>query len=256
MGYSGSSMALGHMPGEILGRVRRLGAIVIGLALCGPAAQAEEAAEAAPPQFETWSGAQVFPRVWSVYGGVTWAPFGSVREDGFRVRGVSGYSNYGTGTAGFGDILLGYHKQLGSVTIKVFGGLTVVSDLPDPSEPWPALNGTEYGAKGVFESWWTISDQAWASLDLSVGSTHMDYGSRVRVGWRLWPELSAGLEGGAGGTAQPALEHDTSRIGAFLRYEWASGEVSVSGGWAADGTWREREWPAGPFGTVAVLTRF
>src|SRR5262249_47224183 len=156
----------------------------------------------------------------------------------------------------FGDLLIGYHKQLGPLTIKVFGGLTVLSNVPDPGEPWPALSGTEYGAKGVLEGWWTISDQAWASLDLSVGSTHMDYGGRLRVGWRLWPELSAGFEGGSGGTAQPALEHDTSRVGGFLRYEWLSGEVSVSGGWAAEGTWREREWPGGPFGTVAVLTRF
>src|SRR5262245_37841331 len=172
MGYSGS-IALGCMPGGTVGGVRGWGAALIGLALCGAAAQAEEAAEAAPPRVETWSGGQVFPHIWSVYGGVTWAPFGSVREDGFRVRGVSGYSNYGTGTAAFGDLLLGYHKQLGPVTIKVFGGLTVVSYAPDLSEPWPALTGTEYGARGVLEGWWTISDQAWASLDLSVGSTHM-----------------------------------------------------------------------------------
>jgi cellulose biosynthesis protein BcsS len=261
MRYSDSSIARRGIRRSIRGGTRAgigaLGAAAAGLALCTATAEAEEPAAAAPPAFETWSGAQVFPHIWSVYGGITWAPFGSVREDGLRVRGVSGYGSYGAGSAAFGDILLGYHKQLGTVTIKVFGGFTTVSYAPDlGQEPWPALYGTEYGAKGVLEGWWTISDQAWASLDLSFGSTHMDYGSRVRLGWRLWPELSAGLEGGAGGTAQPDLEHDTSRLGAFLRYEWASGEVSVSGGWAADGTWSEREWPAGAFGTVAVLTRF
>jgi hypothetical protein len=252
--YSGSWVALRA--------VQARKAAVVGLALCAAGARAALAEgelppdEQAPPSVETWSGAEVFPRVWSVYAGATWAPFGSVREDGFRLRGVSGYGRYDTGTAAFGDVLVGYHKQLGPLTIKVFGGLTVLSYAPDPGEPWPALAGNEFGAKGVLEAWWNITDQAWASLDLSWASTHMDYGSRVRLGWRLWPELSAGLEGGSGGTAEPALEHDTARIGAFLRYEWATGEVSVSGGWAADGTWRERQWPPGPFGTVAVLTRF
>ena len=40
-----------------------------------------------------------------------------------------------------------------------------------------------------------------------------------------------------------------------LRYEWATGEVAISGGWAAEGTWRDRDGPA-PFGTVSLLTRF
>ena len=44
-------------------------------------------------------------------------------------------------------------------------------------------------------------------------------------------------------------------VGGFLRYEWAIGEVSISGGWAAEGTWLDREGPA-PFGTVSLLTRF
>jgi hypothetical protein len=220
-------------------------------------------AEQQPPHVETWSGVDVFPHIRSVYGGASWAPFGSIREDGFRLRGAGGYGGYGVGpsdtgrgTVAFGDVLVGYHKQLGPLTIKVFGGLTVLDHAPDPTGPWQALIGTEYGGKGVLEAWWNITDEAWASLDLSWASTHMDYGGRVRLGWRLSPVLSAGLEGGSGGTAEQGLEHDTSRMGAFLRYEWATGEVSVSGGWAADGTWLEREWPPGPFGTVAVLTRF
>jgi hypothetical protein len=45
-----------------------------------------------------------------------------------------------------------------------------------------------------------------------------------------------------------------ARAGGFFRYEWASGEVSVSGGVLTGG-----DGPAGhthPFGTVSVLTRF
>jgi hypothetical protein len=204
---------------------------------------------------EAWSGAETFQHVWSVYAGATVAPFGSVRDDGFRLRSVLGYADYGAGIMVFGDLLIGYHKQLGPVTIKVFGGLTVSEHASGPVDLLLALQGTEYGGKGALEAWWSITDQAWASADLSFGSTHMDYGGRIRMGWRLWPELSAGLEAGSGGTAEPDLERDTARIGGFLRYEWATGEVSISGGWAAAGTWLERDGPAA-FGTVSLLTRF
>jgi len=226
------------------------------LSFCGAGAHGEEPEAAqAQPRAEAWSGAEVFQHIWSVYGGVTVAPFAAIREDGVRLRGVLGHADYGKGTAAFGDLLIGYHKQLGTVTIKVFGGLSVTEHVPDPSEPSPVRQGTEYGGKGVLELWWNITDQAWASADLSFGSTHMDYGGRVRLGWRLQPELSVGLEGGSGGTAEPQLEHDTARIGGFLRYEWAAGEIAISGGWAAEGTWRDRDGPA-PFGTVSLLTRF
>ncbi len=247
MAYSGSLLARRG--------IRRVGAVAAALALCGAEAQAEEPEAQSPPRVETWSGGEAFQHVWSVYGGATVAPFGGVRDDGFRLRGVLGYADYGKGVTAFGDLLIGYHKQLGPVTIKVFGGLTVAEHASNLSELWLPPQGTEYGGKGVLEAWWNISDQAWASADLSFGSTHMDYGGRIRLGWRLWPELSAGLEGGSGGTAEPDLERDTARIGGFLRYEWATGEVSISGGWAAEGTWLEREGPA-PFGTVSLLTRF
>ena len=249
MAYSGSLLAL-----------RGLGVLAAaGLALCGTEAAAEEPGAQikaqAPPRAETWSGGEVFQHVWSVYGGLTVAPFGGVRDDGFRLRGVLGYADYGAGITAFSDLLIGYHKQLGPLTIKVFGGLTVSEHASDLSELRLPPEGTEYGGKGVLEAWWNISDQAWASADLSVGSTHMDFGARIRLGWRVWPELSIGLEGGSGGTAEPDLERDTARIGGFLRYEWAIGEVSISGGWAAEGTWLDREGPA-PFGTVSLLTRF
>jgi cellulose biosynthesis protein BcsS len=245
--YSGSWLALHG--------VRAAGALVATLGVCAQSAHDEEPETAeTPPYVEVWSGAEIFGRDWSVYSGATVAPFGSVREDGFRLRGVvGGYADYGQSVMAFGDLLIGYHMQLGTVTIKVFGGLTVIERLPDPSGAGP-----EYGGKGVLEAWWNITDETWASADLSFGSTHMDYGSRIRLGWRLWPELSAGLEGGSGGTAEANREHDTGRVGGFLRYEWATGEVSISGGWAAGGswgTWHDRDGPV-PFGTVSLLTRF
>jgi hypothetical protein len=199
---------------------------------------------------EVWAGAEAFHRVWSLYSGVMYAPFGSVREDGLRVRAVGGYGDHSTGTASFADLLLGYHKQLGPLTIKFLAGLTVADrDLDDPHS---ALQGSQLGGKVVLEAWWNITDRAWASADLSWGSLHAAYSSRVRLGWRLWPDLSAGLEGGAAG----ALDSDIARLGGFVRYEWATGEASLSGGLAVDGPHSDWEGSHGPFGTISVLTRF
>ena len=48
-------------------------------------------------------------------------------------------------------------------------------------------------------TWWTIGERAWTSLDVSWGSLHDGYAGRGRLGWRLLPLLSVGLEAGAAG---------------------------------------------------------
>jgi hypothetical protein len=229
---------------------RLLGATIVATSLWAGTAETSSPEDGALPQVEFWSGGEAFRQIWSVYSGGSFAPFGSVREDGFRLRAVAGYSDYGTGAASFADLLAGYHKQLGPVTLKVLAGMTTANHNPD--DPLSAPQGTGFGGKGVVEVWWNITDQVWASTDLSWASLHSLYSGRARLGWRLWPELSAGLEGGSAGTP----DHDIARIGGFVRYEWASGELSVSGGLLIGGPGSHWEGPAGPFGTVSILTRF
>ncbi len=207
--------------------------------------------------WELWSGAEASQEAWSIYSGASWAPFTGIHDDGLRLRVVLGQGDYHTGTVTYGDLLIGYHKQLGAFTVKLFGGLAFANHAT-----WEGPYAHS-GGKGVLETWWTISDRAWASADVAVSSTRInppsnDYGSRVRLGWRLWPELSVGLEGGAGGPidATPAPP-DTARIGGFLRYEWAAGEVSVSGGLAfKEPVPGVHDDGPGAFATVSLLTRF
>lgn len=190
----------------------------------------------------------MFRRAWTVYSGGSFAPFGSVREDGFRLRVVAGYGDYGTGRVSFADVLVGYHAQLGPVTLKVLAGVTGeyrVTDQPLMDAPDAGLGG-----KVVIESWWNITDQAWTSADIEWSSLHSAFGARLRLGWRFLPELSAGLEGGSTG----ALVLDAARFGGFVRYEWATGELWVSGGLALDGP--GSDWEAGPYAAVSVVTRF
>jgi hypothetical protein len=236
----------------------------------------ETAHAAGPARFEIWSGAQAFSRAWSLYTGVAVAPFGGIQEDGLRLRAVAGYGAYSYsgpravgessqtfefhGRTAFADLLAGYHTQLGPLTLKAFGGLTLSQNVIDPDDPETLIRGSGVGGKAVLEAWWTISEQAWASVDVAWGTLYDTYAARARVGWRFTPALSAGPEAGAVGN----VECDIARFGGFLRYEWPSGEVSISGGISndrllADGLGASHfnlTQSSVPFATVSWLARF
>jgi hypothetical protein len=250
-----------------------LRAVAVLVAATGLSAQARADDAAALPRFEFWTGAQAFDHVWSLYSGASVAPFGGIQEDGLRLRAVGGYGAYSYsgpraagltsqvvkfhGTSTFTDLLVGYHKQLGPVTVKAFGGLMGADHRLNPDDPETGIRGAGFGGKVALETWWTISDAAWSSVDVSWGSLHHTYATRARLGWRVLPALSAGLEAGAAGN----VEGDVVRGGAFVRYEWSGGEVSVSGGASND---KLLEAGAGaitakssvPFATFSWLTRF
>lgn len=224
------------------------------------------------PRFEFWSGAQGYLHVWSIYSGVSAAPFGSIQEDGLRVRIVGGYgadSYSGSPPAGgpghitykattsFVDALVGYHSQVGPLTVKLFGGLTMGDRQIGPDDPAARIRGFGLGGKVAVESWLNLSDRAWTAVDLSWGSLYQSYAGRMRLGWRFVPELSAGLEAGALGN----VDCDIVRAGAFLRYELTSGEISITGGVSndrlLDGKGTSTVAGAGtPFAMLSWLTRF
>jgi hypothetical protein len=219
-----------------------------------------------PQQFEMWVGAEAFARVWALYSGGNYAPFGDITKDGFRVRVVGGYSQYSyvssrwTGTQekdfrfhganSFADLIAGYHKQLGPLTIKILGGVTLIDRTLDDPEPLNA--GTDVGAKALLELWWNVSERTWTSLDLSWTTLEDVYGARARLGWRAWPLLSLGIEGGA----LTNQDYRIGRLGAFVRYEWAGGELSLSGGIADNDFEGSSADSRGPYATINLLTRF
>jgi hypothetical protein len=263
-----------------------LAVLAAAIAVVRPAGAGEPLQPAPPqPSLELWTGGQTFGGEWSIYTGATWAPFGSVHEDGFRLRAVLGTGAYGLtgtdagGSVAFGDILAGYHTQYGPVTLKLLAGLTIAEHSPVGQASTSGLGGTALGPKVLLETWWSLSPRAWASLDLGLAMPFVhatdgiaDWGEpkridctcRLRVGWKVWQTLSLGLEGGAGGALAPTLrsfwansgpaENGMAYAGGFLRYEWAGGEVSISAGGILDGD--EPEGRAHAFGTVSLLTRF
>jgi hypothetical protein len=244
--------------------------VLAAVSLTAPARAADGAGTGAKPRFELSAGAQAFERAWSLYSGLTWSPFGGVQADGWRVRAAGGYGGHSYesggakfhGNSSFADLLIGYHQQLGPVTLKAFAGVAAVDSQSD--DPNGAFQGTGLGGKAVIEAWWTVADRAWASLDLSGGVLPEVYdavlNSRVRLGWRVTPAISAGLEAAAAGNIYEDHECVSGRLGMFARYEWSSGEISLSGGLSvSDSKDRLAETTSsttGPFATFSWLTRF
>jgi hypothetical protein len=251
---------------RLLGRA--FAALLVAIAqFTGVRADGTGQADVAPgaTRFEVWTGAQAYRHVWSLYSGTSVAPFGSIQDDGFRLRLVGGYGSdtYSggagvkfTGATSFVDALAGYQRQLGPLTLKVFAGLMATDRQVSPYDP-AAVQGLGVGGKVVAEGWLNLGDRAWTAVDASWGSLHQSYDGRARLGWRLVPALSTGLEAGV----HKDVDSGIVRAAMFLRYELPSGEISISGGLANDRLLEERKTfsaaHAGhPFAMVNLLTRF
>lgn len=208
------------------------------------------------PRNEVWAGSEVTANSWSAYSGITAAIFGPLDRDGWRLRAVGGYGAYAYekygqtvhGTIAFGDVLFGYHAQLGPLTLKALGGVTSENHLLTPLDLENSVVGPDISAKAALETWLEINSQNWFSLDLSGSMVHGGaYAGRTRLGHRIRPELSIGIEGAATGNA----EYDGGRAGPFLRYTWSSGEFSAAFGASVD-----RSGESGGYGSLNALYRY
>jgi len=252
------------------------------------------------PIGEVWSGADISRNVWLAYSGVTLSPWSSIYDDGFRFRAAGSYgaykyayTHYDTRRDAFAhrqrdaetyasDLLIGYVKRFGELTAKVFAGATIVghrTELPDEVVGM----GDEVGIKGAVELWLNIGDRGWGSLDMWWTSAYATRSARARLGYRVWPNLSFGMEAGLNvdkeaecrvkGDRKTSCGHvvvadngsverdfdradllDYARAGAFARYEWGWSELSVSGGVLRD-TFSGEEGLA-PYMTVNWLVQF
>lgn len=226
-------------------------------------ARADPPVSSEPLQVEVWSGLDATSNAVSAFAGATYAPDGSLSSDGFRIRAVAGlgryqYSAFLTGPSGlrrrnvigdseFADVLLGYQVQTGLLTIKTFAGLSYSEHTLAPRDPANQVVGSEFGAKLALETWLNIGNLTWSSADLSYSTAHGEFSSRLRFGYRLTENLSIGPEAGAFGNK----EFTGGRGGGFVRYEWSTGELSLSGGVSGD-----IAEPSNPYGLLNVTHKF
>lgn len=80
------------------------------------------------------------------------------------------------------------------------------------------------------ESWLDVSHTTFISLDAYYGTDFREYWSLARIGRRLGPKLSLGLEGGAQGNE----EYDAGRAEGFVRLNLRGIEMTISSGFTGN----------------------
>ena len=214
-------------------------------------------------RYEAWIGGDATGFSQSLYGGMTTALTGDIREDGFRLRSAAGYGTYSytslrwngtarvpvhySGVQSFTDLLLGYQQTFGAWTVKIYAGGAQDRHLLLPFDTENSVQGAQIGAKAAIETWWNIADIAFLQTDASWSQVFDTYGGRVRAGYRVNPAVSVGVEGALNGNAV----YESARAGAFARLEWTRGELSASGGLAGD-----HAGVTGAYGSLGLLMRF
>lgn len=221
--------------------------------------RADEAPARGAPTKEISGGVDARSGGWAAYAGYTMAVGTDLYQDGWRLRASSGYGNYWfgkevgasfRGSVTFGEVLAGYQFSSGPLTVKAFAGLAGFMDGGsgrDQRDDLRVWQSSDWTFKGAVETWLNIGTQGFGQLDVVYETEEQAYGSRLRLGYRLTPQLSIGPEGGLSG----ASDYESGRAGAFVRYEWPSGEVSVSVGATGD-----RSTLNDVYGTANVLYRF
>lgn len=194
------------------------------------------------PSREAWAGAEAFGHVLSLYTGATLAPFGSLRQDGLRLRLVAGTSSYAyagrrylstlddartvefTGRGAFVEAMVGYQWSLGATTVKAFAGWTETNHIIAPYDMETLVQGRAGGAKGALEIWQDLAGRAFLAVDLGYARPHGAHSERMRLGARATEAWSFGPELHRLGHA----EGTTMRMGAFVRFDGPSQEGSIS----------------------------
>lgn len=212
------------------------------LGLCLPAS-----AEPDAPRTEFFTGFETSDNYDSGYVGAGYA-FGQAgyAAPGFRLRAVGAFGGYHyegslpvgdvnvpttfDGQMTFGAALIGYEFRPGLVILKLLAGIEGEDQRIDPHDPNNSVQGSALGLRLQAELWRDLSARTFVSADASYGTAFQEYWSLVRLGYRLTPRFSLGLEGGALGNE----EYDAGKGGGFLRAIWRDMEVTLSSGFTGN----------------------
>ncbi len=213
--------------------------------------------------YEFWAGVDVTEGSWLGYTGGTYAPFGDIHEEGWKLRAVTGYGRYKVWNAYFEkyeqdkaetwfvDALVGYMWRLDPLIAKLLVGVSSIEHtLPDNVRRLALLNvnfgrvdGQEFGAKLQAEFWLNIGDNAFASWDLAWAQAHNTRSVRARLGYMVLSNVSVGIEAGLNADDQ-SFCYDPSGAGscveldemaAFNNALTNNGRVDVFGRYSWDG---------------------
>jgi len=240
----------------------RTGGPRVALTLCLSAIAGSAAlAGSDAPTTEIFAGVEGNDNSTQGYVGAGYAFGNGLYAAGFRLRAVGAFGGYTyqsalgdsahadfDGKDAFGSVLIGYQFGDGSTVFRVFAGIEAENQDITPHDPNNSVQGSAVGLRLQAESWFDISERTFLSVDAAYGTAFQEYWSLARLGYRLTPTLSIGVEGGTLGNE----EYNAGRGGGFLRFNVLAMEITLSGGFT--GNYLDDQ-PSG-YASVGIYRRF
>jgi hypothetical protein len=202
-----------------------------------------------------FSGADLWRKSGSAYGGMMWSPAG-LNNNGFTFKLLLAGGDYlyrsGSndirGTDVLASLLPGYRFKRGNLEVKVFAGLDIQHHWVLPGDPSNRLVGTHAGARANVDVWWEPLPARMMLATTLTGSTiGNNFGVRGAAGWRVFDSFWTGPEIETSGDEV----YRQYRVGAhvtslkFGDFEWAFGAGYV----------RDNSDRSGMYGRFSLLTR-
>lgn len=174
--------------------------------------------------------------------GATYAPFGILADDGWRIRvmGGAGVYRYRTPLAPegindanvfSGELLAGYRKTFRGVFgqtlyVGAFAGLHYEDQILVYDDPFNAARGSEGGIKGSIELYSRIHERYIASAFATVSSVHSKYQVKAVLLRELSEMWAIGGEAALLGDAR----YNEQRIGPAVALTWRNRIFTLSAG--------------------------
>ncbi|MGO9170834.1 MAG: cellulose biosynthesis protein BcsS [Rhodomicrobium sp.] len=208
------------------------------------------------PRFETYAGADYDSRSASLTTTAVWSLFGPVTQPGLRIK-LDGLADaYGetaasvfsggfqvAGLKGDGDLMAGYLFERDPLWIKVYAGAAYQLQARLVWQAGQIVKQEIWGAAGTVESYWQVSDRAWASAGASWMQPDNTTSLYSRAAYEIY-RSTGGLRISAGAEAALTVSNaddfkegraldlydDYVRGGALINLRYGANDFTVSGG--------------------------
>lgn len=223
------------MSGSVTGWVTR--AAVLACAALTSALHAEELIAPTASSAFVFGGVDAGRNSAFVWAGATAIPFGTLVEDGPRLRIMGGIGRYdyrtsatpdgrNSGAISSGEFMAGYHKTFGAVVATGYLGVDVKNYNLQNADPANPESGTHAGIKAAIELYARTAASWFATAYGNISSVFGSYSARVAVHHEFAPAFALGVEAALLGDRR----YNEQRGGLIATITLPKSSLTVAGG--------------------------
>ncbi|HWK86572.1 MAG TPA: cellulose biosynthesis protein BcsS [Xanthobacteraceae bacterium] len=171
------------------------------------------------------------------WAGATAIPFGTLVEDGLRLRAMGGFGGYtyrtsatpggrNSGTISSGELMAGYHKSFGATVVTGYLGLDVKRYSLQDADPANQETGTHAGIKAAIELYTRTAASWFMTAYGNVSSVFGNYSARAALHHEIAPGFALGVEGALIGDRR----YDEQRAGLVATLTLPKSSLTMAGG--------------------------